>query len=214
MAELLAVVNGRGCTRTPEVVVQILIAEDSSTFRLILRELVKPLGHQVVLAENGQQAWDRFQREYFPVIITDWHMPEMDGMLLTRMVRAKPHGKYTYVILLTAHGGEDNYQEGIRAGVDDFLVKPPDAKLLAARLLVAERIVGVQNHVRQLEELLSVCAYCKDVQDGGHWIPIERYVARHVGTKSSHGICPKCWEGRVKPEMQQFGIDVSKGYPS
>jgi CheY-like chemotaxis protein len=191
--------------------VQILIAEDSSTFRLILRELVKSLGHQAVLAETGQQAWTRFRSEYFPVIITDWHMPEMDGMLLTRLVRAQPHGKYTYVILLTAHGGEDNYQEGIRAGVDDFLVKPPDAKLLAARLLVAERIVGVQNHVRQLEELLAVCSYCKDVREDDQWIPIERYVARRVGAKSSHGICPKCWEGQVKPELRKLGIDVSKG---
>jgi CheY-like chemotaxis protein len=193
--------------------VQILIAEDSSTFRLILSQLVKPLGHQVVLTETGQQAWTRFQREYFPVIITDWHMPEMDGMLLTRLVRAQPHSQYTYVILLTAHGGEDNYQEGIRAGVDDFLVKPPDAKLLAARLMVAERIVGVQNHVRQLEDLLSVCSYCKDVREEDRWIPIERYVARHTGLKSSHGVCPKCWEGRVKPELQKLGIGLSDERP-
>jgi CheY-like chemotaxis protein len=191
--------------------VQILIAEDSSTFRLILKGLVKQLGHQAVFAETGQQAWTRFRQEYFPVIITDWHMPEMDGMLLTRLVRAQPHSKYTYVILLTAHGGEDNYQEGIKAGADDFLVKPPDAKLLAARLMVAERIVGVQNHVRQLEELLAVCSYCKDVRDEDRWIPIEGYVARHVGAKSSHGVCPKCWEGRVKPELQKLGIDVSEG---
>jgi phosphoserine phosphatase RsbU/P len=188
---------------------RILIAEDSSTFRLILKGLFKQLGHDVVFTATGQEAWILYQNEYFPVIVTDWHMPEMDGMLLTRLVRAQPHSKYTYVILLTGHGGDDNYQEGIRAGVDDFLLKPPDVKVLAARLMVAERIVGMQNHVRQLEQLLSICSYCKDVCEQERWVPIERYVSQRMGTSSSHGICPKCWKHQVEPELNRAGISVA-----
>ena len=189
---------------------KILVAEDSSTFRLILGELFKKLEYKVVFAKTGREAWNIFQAEYFPVLVTDWHMPEMDGMVLTRLIRANPHEKYTYIILLTAHGGSDNYHEGIKAGADDFLEKPPDLSLLAARLLVAQRIVGVQNHLKRLEDLLSICSYCKDVRKGDQWVPIEQHVHEHTGTKSSHGVCPKCFETRVKPEMEKLGLKLSK----
>lgn len=183
---------------------RILVAEDSSTFRLILGGLFKSLGHEVVFAETGTQAWKIYEREYFPVLVTDWHMPQMDGMVLTRLVRTKQHARYTYIILLTGHGGEENYLEAIRSGADDFLVKPPDVKLLGARLQVAERIVGLQNHTKQLEELLSVCSYCKDVREGSNWVAIEKYVSQRTGAKSSHGVCPKCWDSKVKPELEQL----------
>lgn len=189
---------------------KILVAEDSSTFRMILGGLFKTLGHEVVFATTGAEAWKLYEREYFPVLVTDWHMPQMDGMVLTRLVRMKQHARYTYIILLTGHGGDDNYHEAIRAGVDDFLVKPPDVRLLAARLQVAERIVGLQNHARQLEELLSVCSYCKDVREGKEWVAIEKYVTQRTGAKSSHGICPKCWESKVRPELELLEIYISE----
>ena len=65
-----------------------------------------------------------------------------------KRVRAKPHEKYTYLIMLASKGGKESYLEAIQAGADDFIAKPPDEEQLAARLLVAERIVGVQNHVQ------------------------------------------------------------------
>lgn len=186
---------------------KILVAEDNATFRLILGGLLRKLGHEVVAVGTGLEALAELRREYFPVLITDWQMPEMDGMALTRLVRANPRDKYTYVVLLTAHGGDENYLEGIKAGADDFLVKPPDEKHLAARLLVAERVVGVQDHVKRLEALMAVCSYCKNVrEEGNRWVAIERYVAKRMGIRSSHGICPECWTTRVKPELERLGI--------
>ena len=74
---------------------------------------------------------------------------------------------------------------------------------------MAERIVGLQNHARQLEELLSVCSYCKDVREGKEWVAIEKYVTQRTGAKSSPGICPKCWEAKVKPELEQLQIYIA-----
>ena len=184
----------------------ILIAEDNPTFRLILGGLLKKLGHEVKAVDSGLQAWDAFQATYFPVLITDWQMPEMNGMELMRRVRVKPYDKYTYLIMLASKGGKESYLEAMQAGADDFLEKPPDEETLSARLLVAGRIVGVRNHVKQLEAIISVCSYCKNIWDGTGWVSIEHYIAVHTGTRSSHGICPSCWESRVRPELERLGI--------
>jgi CheY-like chemotaxis protein len=189
---------------------KILVAEDNATFRLIFGGLLKKLGHEVTAVESGLQAWNAFQREYFPVLITDWQMPEMDGMVLTVLVRAKPHDKYTYVIMLASKGGKESYLEAMKSGADDFIAKPPDEEQLAARLLVAERIVGVQNHVKRLEEVMSVCSYCKNVRERNQWVGMEQYVASHLGTNPSHTICPTCYATKVKPDLDRLGIKVDE----
>jgi sigma-B regulation protein RsbU (phosphoserine phosphatase) len=189
----------------------ILVAEDSSTFRLILGGLLKKLGHEMTAVESGLEAWNLFQKQYFPVLITDWQMPEIDGMVLMSLVRAKPHDKYTYVIMIASRGGKESYLEAMKAGADDFIAKPPDEEQLAARLLVAERIVGVQNHVRRLEAVMSVCSYCKRVREAGNqWVDMEEYIARHLGTTPSHTICPPCFRTKVKPELDRLGVQMDE----
>jgi phosphoserine phosphatase RsbU/P len=188
----------------------ILIADDNPTFRLILGGLLKKLRHEVKAVDSGLQAWYAFQESYYPVLITDWQMPEMDGMQLMKRVRARPYEKYTYLIMVASKGGKESYLEAMQAGADDFIEKPPDEETLAARLLVAARIVGVQNHVKQLEAIMSVCSYCKNIREGEDWIRMEDYVAAHTGTRSSHGICPHCWDTKARPELERLGIKVDE----
>jgi CheY-like chemotaxis protein len=128
-----------------------LIAEDDTTSRLILQEILTQLGHDVVTAANGQEAWAIFNREHVPLVISDWMMPDLDGIELCRRIRAENRTRYTYIILLTALGGKENYLEAMRAGADDFANKPLDADQLHARLHVAERILGLQRELVQLE---------------------------------------------------------------
>jgi signal transduction histidine kinase len=130
---------------------RILIAEDDATSRVILAEIVAQLGHEVVTAVNGQEAWAIFHREHVPLVISDWMMPDLDGIELIRRIRAENRARYTYVILLTALGGKENYLEAMRAGADDFANKPLDSDQLHARLRVAERILGLQRELVQLE---------------------------------------------------------------
>ncbi|MBI4608539.1 MAG: response regulator transcription factor [Candidatus Rokubacteria bacterium] len=183
---------------------KILIAEDDAGTRLLLSTLLEKLGHEPVGAGNGREAWAAFERDYFPVLIADWLMPEMDGLELCRRIRAEPRPKYTYIILLTGLGGRDNYLAGMNVGADDFVTKPFDPEILAARLRVAERILGLQEEVKRLEGLLPICSYCKKIRDErDEWVPLDWYVATRTDAAFSHGICPECLETTVKPEMER-----------
>jgi PleD family two-component response regulator len=189
---------------------RILIADDSSMIRLMLVQTLHRLGHEVVATCNGLEAWAAYQKEYFPVVNSDWHMPQIDGLGLATLIRSRPADRYSYVILITSDDAAGHYEDGIRAGADDFLQKPFDERHLAARLLVAARIVRVQNHTRRLEALMAVCSYCKCVRtDANKWVHMEAYAAQRFGVQSSHGICPTCVESKVKPELAALGIQMS-----
>ncbi len=127
---------------------KILIAEDDMTSRLVLGATLKKMGHEVTATSDGQQAWDALDREHFPLLISDWMMPDMDGLELCRRIRAAEQPQYTYIILLTALGGKTSYLDGMDAGADDFITKPFDAQQLAARLRVAERILDLHEKLR------------------------------------------------------------------
>ena len=72
---------------------------------------LKKRGHEVVAVENGRRAWEAFQQDYFPVLISDWLMPEMDGLALCRKIRNLPRENYTYLVLLTSlEGGKSGGQ--------------------------------------------------------------------------------------------------------
>ena len=143
----------------------ILIAEDDNVSRLILQKQMSNLGHNVTIAEDGGQAWETFLASSPEVVITDWMMPEVEGPEFCRRIRTQSREKYTDVIMLTALSGKKNYLLGIDAGVDDFLTKPVDIDELVARLHVAQRILALQNEVKQLEGLLPICTYCKQIRD-------------------------------------------------
>src|SRR5205085_105213 len=79
-------------------------------------------------------AWQRFQDEEFPIVITDWMMPGVDGLELIRRIRAHPRPGYVYAILLTALSQKADLVQGMEAGADDFLSKPFDREELRVRL--------------------------------------------------------------------------------
>lgn len=190
---------------------KILIADDDATCRLLLGATLQTLGYEVVSTAHGQEAWEWLQGEHFPLLISDWMMPELDGPELCRKVRAQNAEKYTYVVLLTLLEGKSNYLEGMRAGADDFITKPFDEDQLVARLQVAQRILGLQTRVRQLEGLLPICCYCKNIRDEkDHWVKVESYLQRRTEVSFTHGICPRCLRDQVQPELMKLGIPASR----
>lgn len=182
---------------------KILIAEDDVVARTLLTRTLNQHHYEVVAVTDGRQAWEKLKQEYFPVLISDWMMPEMDGLELCRAVRRAPGDAYTYILMLTALSGRTNYLEAMKAGADDFLNKPVDEEQLLARLHVAERILGLRQHVKYLEGLLPICSYCKKIRDEHNaWEQIEKYIAPRSGAKFSHTICPECYEKVVKPQLK------------
>jgi two-component system chemotaxis response regulator CheY len=139
--------------------VRILIAEDDAASRLILEAALAGLGHEVIAATDGEQAWQLFQSEKVEAIISDREMPRLNGLDLCRRIRESDGGKYIYFIFLTSVHDKDGAAEAIRAGADDYLMKPLNRHELEARLLVASRITKLYrelaNQQVELERLNS-----------------------------------------------------------
>ena len=113
---------------------RILVAEDERITRRLLQRQLEQWGHEVVTAEDGAQAWDRFQQEPFDVIVTDWDMPHVDGRELIQRIRGSDSSRYTYLIMLTGRSETADLVAGMEAGADDFLAKPVDRNTLGSVL--------------------------------------------------------------------------------
>ena len=192
--------------------VKILAVEDDPVARAILRQALIRLGHEVVDACDGVEALKVLEKEPVRVIVSDWMMPEMDGLGLCRAVRGRVHADYVYFILLTGREADvDNQREAIEAGVDDFLTKPLDLQEIWMRLRVAERILRFATEVRQLEAFLPICGYCKKVRDDqNYWQQIESYINERTGTDFSHSVCPDCYQRVVMPELDKLRSAAGK----
>ena len=114
----------------------------------MLSSALRKLGHDVHEAGNGRTAWDAWKTGEFSLIISDWMMPDLDGLEFCRRIRADARADYSYIILLTSRRGKENYLEAMNAGADDFITKPFEKDELAARVRVAERIIGLHASLR------------------------------------------------------------------
>ncbi|HZH98885.1 MAG TPA: response regulator, partial [Fimbriimonadaceae bacterium] len=131
----------------------ILVVEDDPVSALLLRKVLEFRGYVVDQAQNGREALEKFDREGHRIVISDWMMPEINGVDLCREIRQRS-GSYVYMILLSAKGQREERLQAYESGVDDFLTKPLDRDELFARLKVAERILSTEESLsRQKEEL-------------------------------------------------------------
>ena len=130
----------------------ILLVEDEPTTRMMAAHQLRRAGYEVEVAENGLQALERLRERLFPILITDWEMPTMDGVELCRAVRAAQFDSYVYIILLTSRGSKANIIEGLEAGADDYLTKPVNDQELVARLKTALRILRLEQSLRMANQ--------------------------------------------------------------
>jgi len=193
----------------------VLIVEDDPVSRKILHRNLSRLGCTVLQASDGAEAWSILQREPVRVVVSDWMMPEMNGLELCRHVRERADANYIYFILLTARQGEDDYREAMASGVDDFLAKPLERQELMIRVMVAKRIIKFATQARQLKMLLPICMYCKKIRnDDDYWEKIDEYIHENTGTDFSHGVCPDCYEKVAVPAMEASLREISDGQAS
>ena len=190
---------------------KVLAVEDDVVARTILRKALSNLGHEVIEARDGETAWESWEELKPRVVVSDWRMPRLDGLELCRRVRSRPGQEYVYFILLTgSEASVDNRRAAADAGVDDFLTKPLDPSDLWMRLRVAERILSYTTQVRQLEEMLPICSYCKKIRDDrNYWQQIEGYINERTGSEFSHSICPDCYQRVVVPELEKLKTSPS-----
>jgi len=128
---------------------RILVADDDAINRRLLQKFLSMWGYDVVLANDGSEAWNILQQADAPQLaILDWMMPGMDGLEICREARKRSDQSYTYILLLTASLQKTDIVTGLDAGADDYLTKPFDSKELRARLRTGRRIIDLQEQLR------------------------------------------------------------------
>ncbi len=134
--------------------IPILLVDDDRFMRTILSQTLQDAGYRVSQAANGKEALELCSSTYFPIIMTDWVMPEMDGVTFCRAFRQRPAASYSYLILLTSQEGKDKLITGLEAGADEYLTKPVNEAELMVRLKTAQRILDLESSLQKsLEEI-------------------------------------------------------------
>lgn len=131
---------------------KIFVVEDESKMAKLLERGLREEGHVVDLASNGADALEQALGVGYDVIVLDWSLPELDGLSLLRLWRER--GLKTPVLLLTARGTVGERVTGLRAGADDYLVKPFDFEELVARLEALHRRGAGHDAVRKIGPLV------------------------------------------------------------
>jgi two-component system chemotaxis response regulator CheY len=115
--------------------IRFLVVDDFSTMRRIVRNLLKELGFtNVDEAEDGAVAWQKIQGTSFDFIITDWNMPNMDGLTLLQTIRADATYRALPVLMITAEAKKENIIAAAQAGATGYIVKPFTAATLNEKL--------------------------------------------------------------------------------
>jgi diguanylate cyclase (GGDEF)-like protein len=175
---------------------RVLIAEDSSMGRLLLQRAVEALGHTCLIATDGVEAWETFERELPDVVISDWMMPGLEGPELCRRVRARPDTPYAYFVLLTVLREKEHALVGVQSGADDYLAKPLDQLDLRICLIAAERVVMLHRSLDQktaeLEQAnreLFQTARTDPLTGVGNRLRLHEDLARLEGQAARYGHC-------------------------
>jgi len=132
----------------------VLVAEDNKVARLFLEKTLRQLGYRVTTVHNGVEAMAAIRQQFFPILVTDWMMPEMDGPALCQTIRKANLPGYVYILLLTAKDAKEDIVTGLESGADDFLKKPFMQTELKARLSTGVRILNLERSLKNtLQEL-------------------------------------------------------------
>ena len=194
--------------------VKVLVVEDDPFFSRVLQKRLAVEGYQVQSAADGREGMKLIVSFEPDLVISDWMMPEVDGLELCQSVKTGLGDAAPYFILLTAKGEIDDRLLGLQTGADDYLVKPCDQAELMARVRAGLRIVLLSQELRHtvnelklanaeleaarslpqpLAEQLPACSICKKIRDDeGKWQPLEEYLLAMELAEFTHGVCPDC----------------------
>lgn len=130
---------------------RVLLADDDAIARTLLCAVLADFNHEVVVAEDGERAWELFQEAPAPLVVLDINMPGLDGLTVCRLIRGHEAGRETFVVVVTARDGRDDLTAVLAAGADDYVTKPTSPENLRARLEIAGQRI-VQNAASRAAE--------------------------------------------------------------
>jgi len=133
---------------------RVLLVDDDPGYLALLEKVLATAEYEVLTATHGREALRVLREEGVQLVVTDWTMPEMDGIDFCRAVRSAESLGFVYVIVLTAHADKARLLEAFDAGADDFLPKPCDRQELLARLRAGLRIIKLEASLAERNCLL------------------------------------------------------------
>jgi len=138
---------------------RVLIVDDDASMRVFVRKILEAVGHQVIEAPDGRSGME-MALEFQPhLMIVDWIMPGISGIELTRALRQTKIGRGVYILIMTSLEADERLIEAFENGVDDFMSKPINPRVLAARLRAGQRVIRLQQELdRDREEIRRFAA--------------------------------------------------------
>jgi two-component system cell cycle response regulator len=134
---------------------KVLIVDDDPVSRLVVEAALVSLGHECLSAEGGEAGWKLFSEEQPDVVISDWIMPDLNGLELCRRIRSNEGTGYCSFLVLTSLDDKKSVREGILAGADDYLTKPLKVDELELRLITAARLNALHRHLADQQKRLE-----------------------------------------------------------
>lgn len=161
----------------PESAGDILIVDDDEISLDLLRHALEAQNFRVWSAGNGAEALRVLEAQQINLVVTDWEMPQLNGLEFCREIRRRQSDHYVYVILLTSHGARDEVVEGMAAGADDFIIKPFNPPELLARIQAGRRVLALETRDLVIFALARL-AESRDNDTGQHLERVRLYSRR------------------------------------
>jgi len=135
---------------------KLLIADDSTTQRIMLQAITSKWGFSPMLAENGEQALEILDKNNSPrLLLLDWEMPGIDGLEVCKNIRQREDNDAFFILLLTGRTETEDIEQGLNSGANDFVAKPFNNVELKARLENGRKLVCLQKELLRANRLLE-----------------------------------------------------------
>lgn len=165
---------------------KVLVVDDDEVSLAMAEKILQRDGYEVLLADSGKAALELLHQADVQIVLTDWNMPEMDGLQLCQRIRAISGVGYIYVILVTMRNSRQDMLIGLTDGADDFISKPFEPAELLVRVHNAERVLALETTALTLFSLAKL-AESKDTDTGKHLERMREYaraIAEHLVSDS------------------------------
>ncbi|MBN2712802.1 MAG: diguanylate cyclase [Planctomycetes bacterium] len=126
---------------------KILLIEDELPIRATIGKILEKRGHEVDAFETAEEGWDAYGVDSYPIVLLDWVLPGMSGIELCRKIRLREKSRFSTIVIITSRDYEEDLQEALDAGADDYIIKPINPKNFNLRMGVIEN--RLKNRVRR-----------------------------------------------------------------
>jgi len=168
---------------------RVLVVDDDELVRARLAALLKSARYDVELASSGKEALAVLAQVDCDLVLTDWQMPDMDGLALCRQLRLARQGRdrYIYVLMLTVRNTKSDLLQGLASGADDYVIKGAPTSELLARLEVGRRITHVDHSVRAANEENRRLALVDHLTQAYNLRYLAKYLPRELNRAQRYG---------------------------